>query len=144
MSNRASRIREQLGMSHGAAANKLRKNILFSLLQEVGRNNCYVCGEEISYVSHLSIEHIQPWEGRLNGDILFWDMNNIAFSHIYCNKQHTHNKVGNRGKTKKVGPKGKAWCCGCQEFKDVACFQRATRRANGYQAYCKECRLREQ
>lgn len=72
-----------LGMSHGTACNRLRKNILFSLLTKLNENVCFRCGKTIVSVDELSIEHKQPWEG-ISAD-LFWDLDNIAFSHLGCN-----------------------------------------------------------
>lgn len=75
-----------LGMPHGTACNKLRKQILFHLLIKLGENKCFKCSEIIEKVADLSIEHKQPWEG-ISAD-LFWDLNNIAFSHLHCNRPH--------------------------------------------------------
>jgi len=62
MSSRSERIAQQLGMSHGAAAGKLKKNILFNLLVRLKENICFKCKEEISLPDELSIEHKLPWE----------------------------------------------------------------------------------
>jgi len=75
-----------LGMPFGTACNRLRKNILFSLLVRLQENVCFKCGELILSVNDLSIEHKQPWEGRDSN--LFWDLNNIAYSHLGCNLPH--------------------------------------------------------
>lgn len=92
---RSKRISEQLGMSHGAAAGQLRKRVLFHLLTKLGENVCFKCSEVIDKVEDLSIEHKQPWEGR--SAELFWDIENIAFSHLHCNRVDTKW----RNKTKK-------------------------------------------
>ena len=44
---------------------------------------CFKCGETIETPETLSIEHKIPWLD--NSVELFWDMNNIAFSHLSCN-----------------------------------------------------------
>lgn len=73
----------QLGMPFGTANNKLKKYILFSLLKEQGRNICFQCGDEIASAVEFSIEHKIPW---LDNNVeLFWDLGNIAFSHLHCN-----------------------------------------------------------
>ena len=77
---------ETLGMPHGTATSKLRKNILFSLLQKYKEDDCYRCGAIIETVDDLSIEHKEPWEG-VSAD-LFWNLDNIAFSHVRCNRPH--------------------------------------------------------
>lgn len=74
---------KQLGMSHGTASNRLKKQILFSLVQETKKDICFQCGEKIKSVKEFSIEHKVPW---LDKDTdLFWDLDNIAFSHLSCN-----------------------------------------------------------
>ena len=72
-----------LGMPFGTAMNKLRKMVLFDLLKKNGKNTCYRCNKEIVSVDDLSIEHKKSW---LNVDAsLFWDLDNIDFSHLMCN-----------------------------------------------------------
>src|SRR5579864_1616417 len=73
----------QLGMPRGTAANRLRKLVLFDLLIRHKENVCYRCKQQIQKAEELSIEHKRPWE---NVDVkLFWDLTNIAFSHLSCN-----------------------------------------------------------
>lgn len=72
-----------LGMPHGTATGRLRKNILFHLLRKYGESVCFKCSQDIERVEDLSIEHKKPWEG-VSAD-LFWDLDNIAFSHLRCN-----------------------------------------------------------
>ena len=74
---------EQLGMPFGTANNKLRKMVLFHLLKKYNDNFCFQCGALIETVDELSIEHKKPWLHE-NTD-LYWDMDNIAFSHHHCN-----------------------------------------------------------
>ena len=74
---------KQLGMSFGAAQNRLRRIVLFDLLKRHGENFCYRCGEEIRQASQLSIEHKRAWFGQ--DTKLYWDTDNIAFSHLSCN-----------------------------------------------------------
>ncbi len=74
---------ETLGMPHGTASNRLRKSIMFKYVVMAGDNYCFKCGAEIESVSELSIEHKEPWEG-VSSD-LFFDLDNIAFSHLRCN-----------------------------------------------------------
>uniref|UniRef100_A0A6M3L0M9 Putative HNH homing endonuclease n=1 Tax=viral metagenome TaxID=1070528 RepID=A0A6M3L0M9_9ZZZZ len=74
---------KQLGMPFGTASGKLRKMVLFELLQKHDENYCYRCGEIIENCDDLSIEHKKAW---LHNDVrLFWDLTNIAFSHLNCN-----------------------------------------------------------
>ena len=72
-----------LGMPAGTAAARLRKKILFHLLQRLHEDVCFQCGKKIETAEELSIEHKLPW---LHKDVaLFWDLTNIAFSHSRCN-----------------------------------------------------------
>lgn len=82
--NSNERKTETLGMPHGTATNRLRKNILFHLLKKHGENYCFKCSELIEEVEDLSIEHKKPWQG-VSAE-LFWDLENIAFSHLHCNR----------------------------------------------------------
>jgi hypothetical protein len=133
--SRSERIAQQLGMSHGAAASRLRKNILFSLLKELNKNACSKCLLLIESVDDLSIEHIKPWENR-SAD-LFWDLDNIAFSHSDCNRPHSYNSGG---QNKKIATEGMAWCSPHQRFEPSGNFFKNVAKANGLAEYCKEAR----
>jgi hypothetical protein len=124
-----------LGMSHGTACGRLRKNILFSLLVQLKENICFKCSKPIENVGDLSIEHKKPWEG-ISAD-LFWDLENIAFSHLRCNVPHTY---GGGGWNRKNAPEGKSWCAGCQDFLDLTNFWSDSSKWNGLSIYCKLCK----
>jgi hypothetical protein len=83
MNNTNKRRAEQLGMSYGKACSILKKTILFTLLRIYNLNYCFHCKEEILNIKDLSIEHKISWLD--NRPELFWDLNNIAFSHLSCN-----------------------------------------------------------
>ena len=89
-----------LGMPHGTACNRLRKMILLNLLEKHGENICFKCSQLIESAEELSIEHKRPWEGV--SIELFWDLENIAFSHLRCNRNHRWK--GGRADMRKVGP----------------------------------------
>ena len=102
MSVNSNRIKsEQLGMPYGTASGRLRKMIVFHLLRRLGEDFCFRCDKQIESIEQLTIEHKQPW---LHSDQnLFWDMDNIAFSHAACNKaQHYPNR--------RQAPAGYRWC----------------------------------
>lgn len=130
---RSKRISEQLGMSHGAAAGQLRKRVLFHLLTKLGENVCFKCSEVIDKVEDLSIEHKQPWEGR--SAELFWDIENIAFSHLHCNRVDTNGAI----KLRKVGPPGTAWCSVHKQFLPVGSFNKKSDRWSGINWRCRDC-----
>lgn len=134
---RSNRIAQQLGMSHGAAANRLRKLVLFRQLEKHQENICVKCGEKILTVEDLSIEHIQPWEGR--DASLFWDLNNIAFSHMVCNQPHLR-RGGTPRRTQ--APEGTSWCYTHKAFLPVEKFNKKPERWNGLRHECSECEIK--
>jgi HNH endonuclease len=135
METSANRRKSQfLGMPHGTAANSLRKKLLFKLVVEAGKNRCYQCHKKIETVEEFTIEHKKPWLGVSRE--LFWDLNNIAFSHSHCNRP----REGWGDCLRKVGPPGTAWCGKHQKFLPVAQFDKHAKNWNGVQRYCKECK----
>lgn len=76
---------EQLGMSYGKANNILKKNLLFSFAQKTNMDKCFQCGEKIESIDNFSIEHKKAWLDSENPKDLFFDLDNIAFSHTKCN-----------------------------------------------------------
>ena len=84
MGNNSNAIKsKQLGMDYGTATSRLRKMVLLNLLQRLGDDFCFQCGERIETVEDLTLEHKVPWLHGSNA--LFWDVNNVAFSHRSCN-----------------------------------------------------------
>jgi hypothetical protein len=126
------RKNQTLGMSHGTAASKLRKNVLFRQLKKHGENICVRCSGVIESPDELSIEHIKPWEG-ISAD-LFWDLDNVAFSHMRCNRPHS-----NPGPKIKV-PEGMSWCSKHQAPMPITEFYKRSRNGSGCDPYCKACR----
>lgn len=104
MSSSTQRKSQFLGVPFGTATSRLRKLVLFDVLKRHNENVCFKCALPIETADELSIEHKQPWENR---DVaLFWDLDNIAFSHLRCNKQHYQGTV----KLRKVCAENKSWC----------------------------------
>ncbi len=98
MSKSNERKSKALGQPHGTAAHRLRKNILFSLVCKLEENICFQCGGEILTVEDLSIEHKEPWLQADDPVKSFFDLGNIAFSHLSCNcaaATMTHKKYAN-------------------------------------------------
>ena len=120
---------EFLGMPYGTAGNKLRKQLLFKYVKLVGDHVCWKCGYEIGSVDDLSIEHKEPWEGRSID--LFWDLDNIAFSHLKCNKPHRTNRQFLLGVEKK--------CSCCKQILPSEKFWKDNQKPSKLNAYCVEC-----
>lgn len=74
----------QLGMNHSTASHRLRVDIIWAFILETDRNKCYWCGKEMTRDS-FSIEHKVPWFNSEDPKKLFFDLNNISFSHLSCN-----------------------------------------------------------
>ena len=75
----------QLGMSWTTATGRLTRLVLFQLVQKTSQDICFRCNEKILTIEELSIEHKNPWLDV--SPSLFWDLENIAFSHSVCNKR---------------------------------------------------------
>lgn len=84
---------EQLGMNPGTASNRLVKDLLYSMLQD---KKCYLCKEHMER-ENFSIEHKIPWLDSEDPIGLFFDLDNIAFSHRSCNSSRGRrpNKIYN-------------------------------------------------
>lgn len=76
---------QQIGMPIGTASNRLRKSIIFSLVKRLGENYCYQCGAEICSEKEFSIEHKIAYLDSGRAEELFFDLDNIAYSHLSCN-----------------------------------------------------------
>ena len=75
--------RDQLGMNPSTASNRLVKDLLFKYATAAG-HKCHQCGEELTRET-FSIEHILPWLDSDDPTSLFFDLDNIAYSHLKCN-----------------------------------------------------------
>ena len=135
MSNSNRRKTEFLGMPHGTAAAKLRKLLFFSLLKKHNENICFRCNKEILSPDELTIDHKLPWEG-ISVD-LFWNLENIAFSHQKCNRPHR--RKGGGSKKKQFPPEGFAWCAEHKDYLPRENFDKGGR-WDGLKDYCKDCR----
>jgi hypothetical protein len=124
-----------LGMPHGTAVSKLRKNILFHLLKKHAENVCFRCGCEIEVADVLSIEHKKPWQSGASSE-LFWDLENIAFSHMSCNRPHREGGVDNAIKC----PEGTSWCSKCRKFLTIDWFWKNSYTVRQLDPYCIPCR----
>jgi hypothetical protein len=71
----------QLGMNVGTASNRLVKDILFSLIKNTP---CFRCGGKLKR-ENFSVEHKTAWLNSEDPVGLFFDLDNISFSHQSCN-----------------------------------------------------------
>ena len=120
-----------LGMSYATANSRLRKIVLFHLVQRLSLDICVRCNKKIENVADLTIDHIKHWYG-VSVD-LYWDPTNTGFSHFSCNSQHQASK-----KEKTI--KGKAWCARHGSYVDISMFAENKAHRNGLQRDCNLCR----
>ena len=100
--------KKQLGMNPGTASNRLKKSILFSFAKKLGFNWCYQCGTEITNIDKFTVEHKTPWLDSDDPKELFFDLDNIAFSHASCNY------AASRARKAKPCPSVTAYRNGCR------------------------------
>jgi len=126
---------EFLGMDYGSARQKLVKNLLFTFAKRLSMDICYRCNKPIDNIDDFSIDHKKSW--LHNSPDLFFDVDNVSFSHCSCN-------YGASAETrKKIGPEGTSWCSGCQDFLDIKEFSICRNRWNGLDLYCKPCKRKQ-
>ncbi len=65
-------------MDNSTASHKLRKLILFSLVQQTAQDICFRCQTKIETVEEISIEHKMPWLDSSNPVSIFFDLTNLA------------------------------------------------------------------
>lgn len=71
----------QLGLNPSTASGRLVKDLLFSFVKDTP---CYRCGGQLTRES-FSIDHKIPWLDSEDPSELFFDLNNISYSHHSCN-----------------------------------------------------------
>jgi hypothetical protein len=76
--------KEQLGMNPSTASGRLVKDILWNLIVQTKQDNCCKCNEQMTRET-FSIEHVKPWLDSDDPIGLYFDLNNISFSHLSCN-----------------------------------------------------------
>lgn len=76
--------KEQLGMNPSTASGRLVKDILWSLIVKDCQDTCCKCGNKMTRETY-SIEHVKPWLDSGDPVGLYFDLDNISFSHLSCN-----------------------------------------------------------
>lgn len=114
-----------LGINFSAASQRLRKLILFNLVQRFNQDSCFRCSEQIEDIDDLSIEHKESWQSASDPKAAFFDLENIAFSHLRCNvrtangnKMHCPKGHGYTDDNTENGGRGYRRCKKCRRWKD--------------------------
>lgn len=76
---------EALGMSFSKASHMMRKKLLFFLAKKCDMDTCFRCNMKIESLDDFSIEHKESWQNSDDPKKMYFDMENIAFSHHRCN-----------------------------------------------------------
>lgn len=74
----------QLGMNPSTASGRLVKDTLWRFIVQANQDNCYQCSGKMTR-DNFSIEHKVPWLDSEDPINLFFDQDNISFSHHSCN-----------------------------------------------------------
>lgn len=105
----------------------VQKVLIFALLKEAGKNYCFQCGAEIELEKDLSIEHKVPWLDSEDPKDLFFDLNNIAFSHLTCNISAARQTRELKHPSTESYKRG----CRCDECREVERLRRKDQRERG-------------
>jgi len=133
--SRSTKIKSEiLGIKFGTASNKLRKELMFNLVCQLNKNICYRCNKEIKTADEFSIDHKIPWQNHNEPVKMFFDLGNIAFSHLSCNcaDAKSYNKID--------PPLNKSWCHVCKNFLNTKEFSKRSTRWNNLDYECKSCK----
>lgn len=76
--------KEQLGMNPSTASGRLVKDVLWSLIVKTKQDICCKCNNSMTRET-FSIEHVKPWLDSDDPVGLYFDLENISFSHLSCN-----------------------------------------------------------
>jgi hypothetical protein len=85
--------KEELGMNPGTARHRLVKQLMFKFIKELKLDICFQCSKKIEKIEDLSIEHKIPWRFSNKALELYFDLDNIAFSHGSCNRAAARPRV---------------------------------------------------
>lgn len=105
---------KQLGMNPSTASQRLLKDLLFNFVVNNG-HVCSKCGQQLTRDT-FSVEHVIPWLDSDDPVGMYFDIGNIAYSHLACN-------IGARRKAPKPRPyrhgvSGYRLGCKCDVCKD--------------------------
>lgn len=86
-----------LGMNFSTGRARLDRDLLFKCVVELG-HKCYRCGGDLTR-EEFSVDHKDNWSLAEDPVKAFFDLDNIAFSHLHCNTK----EMADRRRTKEHG-----------------------------------------
>ena len=101
-------------MDPGTASNRLKKTLLFEFAKRLDMHWCFQCGAEIEDCDKFTVEHKTPWLHSEDPKGLFFDIDNIAFSHKSCNYRAARGNIGKPCPSTTAYRKG-CRCDGCKK-----------------------------
>ncbi len=109
---------------------------MYHLAGKLNLLNCFRCDEQILNIKDFTIDHKKEW--LYNDKNLFWDINNIAFSHLSCNS------AAARQPNKIEHPENMSWCSKCKIFYSLDSFYKQPpntkdKTRNNLRRMCKKC-----
>lgn len=84
----------QLGMNPSTASHRLVKDTLWRLIQQTDQTACVKCGDDMTRET-FSIEHLEPWLDSEDPKTLYFNQDNIGFSHLKCNMADSRSQIRN-------------------------------------------------
>lgn len=112
--------KEQLGINPSTASHRLVKDVLWKLIKQTNQDKCCKCGELMSRETY-SIEHLIPWLDSENPIELYFDLDNISFSHLSCNAADARKTYAECGTYSRYSGHN----CRCDLCKNAAATHRA-------------------
>lgn len=121
----------QLGMNSSTASNRLVKDVLYELVVKTGQNTCFQCSLPMTRGT-FSVEHKIPWLDSGDPIGLFFDLDNISFSHHSCNMRAARRSLPpSECGTLNRYLKYKCRCTLCTEAKAINASKHYTHKKNG-------------
>ncbi len=112
--------KEQLGMNPSTASHRLIKDILWSLIIKTQQDMCCKCNQPMTRET-FSVEHLVPWLDSSDPVGLYFDLENISFSHLTCNISEARKPEAVCGTYSRYNKHG----CRCEPCKDAASKHKA-------------------
>ena len=109
------------------------------MAKKLGLDTCHQCGDKIENIDNFSIEHKKPWLDSNDPLGLFFDLDNIGFSHLRCNSNAARRGTRNN-KVIHGTPNGFGHCSYCGEDKHADEMIKCKTDYSGLDNVCKKCK----